>query len=156
MQGNPQVIEQLNHRLSEELAAIMQYVVHAEMCENWGYLKLAKHLEATAHTEMHHAESLIQRIIFLEGIPNVSRLGEIRIGANVSDIVLNDYDGELLGVRGYNQTMALASEVGDNGTREMLAHILEQEEAHIDWLEAQRSLIEQMGLPNYLLAQTGE
>ncbi|MBO1438018.1 bacterioferritin [Meiothermus sp. CFH 77666] len=156
MQGNAEVIVQLNHRLSEELAAIMQYMVHAEMCESWGYAKLSKHLEATARTEMRHAEALIQRIIFLEGTPNVARLGEIRIGANVSDIVLNDYDGELLGVRGYNQTMALAAEVGDNGTREMLAEILKQEEAHIDWLEAQRSLIEQMGLSNYLLAQTGE
>ncbi len=156
MQGNPKVIEQLNHRLSEELAAIMQYMVHAEMCENWGYPKLAKHLEATARTEMRHAETLIKRILFLEGTPNVAKLGEVRIGANVPDIVLNDYDGELLGVRGYNQTMALAAEVGDNSTREILARILEQEEAHIDWLEAQRSLIEQMGLPNYLLAQAEE
>jgi len=154
MQGNPEVVEALNQRLSEELAAILQYMVHAELCESWGYGKLAKHLEATAHTEMRHAELLIQRLIFLEAQPNVARLGEIHLGNNVSEIVLNDYEGELLGVRGYNQTMALASQVGDNGTRELLARILEQEEAHIDWLEVQRNLLEQMGLANYLLAQT--
>jgi bacterioferritin len=143
------VIQSLQERLSEELAAILQYMVHAEMAENWGFKALAKHLKAHAITEMRHAEK-IERILFLEGFPEVSRIGEIRIGKNVQEILFKDYEGELQAVKGYNETINLAQSLGDNGTQDMVAAILEDEEAHVDWLETQRELLNQMGLSNYL------
>jgi bacterioferritin len=143
------VIQSLQERLSEELAAILQYMVHAEMAENWGFKALAKHLMAHAITEMRHAEK-IERILFLEGFPEVSRIGEIRIGKNVQEILFKDYEGELQAVKGYNETINLAQSLGDNGTQDMVAAILEDEEAHVDWLETQRELLNQMGLSNYL------
>jgi bacterioferritin len=146
----PEVIQSLQERLSEELAAILQYMVHAEMAENWGFKALAKHLKAHAITEMRHAEKHMERILFLEGFPEVSRIGEIKIGKNVQEILFKDYEGELQAVKGYNETMNLAQSLGDNGTRDMVAAILEDEEAHVDWLETQRGLLDQMGLSNYL------
>jgi bacterioferritin len=124
--------------------------VHAEMAENWGFKALAKHLKAHAITEMRHAEKHMERILFLEGFPEVSRIGEIRIGKNVQEILFKDYEGELQAVKGYNETMNLAQSLGDNGTRDMVAAILEDEEAHVDWLETRRELLDQMGLSNYL------
>jgi bacterioferritin len=111
---------------------------------------LAKHLKAHAITEMRHAEKHIERILFLEGFPEVSRIGEIKIGKDVQEILFKDYEGELQAVKGYNETMNLAQSLGDNGTRDMVAAILEDEEAHVDWLETQRELLDQMGLSNYL------
>ncbi|MER3536847.1 MAG: bacterioferritin [Thermus sp.] len=151
MKGSPEVIQALNDRLSEELAAILQYMVHAEMAENWGYTKLAQAFKAHAMTEMRHAEKHIERILFLEGLPEVSRIGEIRIGKSVEEMILNDYEGELQAVRGYNETMNLAQSLGDNGTRDTAGEILKDEEAHVNWLEEQRDLMSQMGLPTYLL-----
>lgn len=151
MKGHPEVVQALNDRLSEELAAILQYMVHAEMAENWGYMKLAEALKKRAITEMRHAERHIERILFLEGFPEVSRIGEIRIGKNVEEIILRDYEAEVQAVKDYNATMHLAQSLGDGGTREMLAEILKDEEAHVNWLEEQRDLLGQMGLPTYLL-----
>lgn len=151
MKGHPEVVQALNDRLSEELAAILQYMVHAEMAENWGYMKLAEALKKRAITEMRHAERHIERILFLEGFPEVSRIGEIRIGKNVEEIILRDYEAEVQAVKDYNATMHLAQSLGDGGTREMLAEILKDEEGHVDWLEEQRDLLGQMGLPTYLL-----
>ncbi|MGQ9735423.1 MAG: bacterioferritin [Thermaceae bacterium] len=151
MKGHAEVVQALNDRLSEELAAILQYMVHAEMAENWGYKKLAEALKKRAITEMRHAEKHIERILFLEGFPEVNRIGEIRIGKNVEEIILRDYEAEVQAVKDYNATMHLAQSVGDNGTREMIAEILKDEEGHVDWLEEQRDLLSQMGLPNYLL-----
>jgi bacterioferritin len=153
MQGNAQLLNLLNQRLSEELTAISQYVVHSEMCDNWGYKGLHDRIMKHAMDEMHHAEALIGRIIFLEGTPVVSKLNPILIGANAKEIILHDYEGELAAVRGYNETMKLAFDVGDNATRDLLAKILQDEEGHVDWQEQQRDQIEQMGIENYLMTQ---
>lgn len=153
MQGNVQLLNLLNQRLSEELTAISQYVVHSEMCDNWGYKGLHDHIMKHAMDEMHHAETLIRRIIFLEGTPVVSKLNLISIGTNAKEIILHDYEGELAAVRGYNETMKLAIEVGDNATRDLLAKILQDEEGHVDWQEQQRDQIDQMGIENYLTTQ---
>lgn len=153
MKGNAQVIEQLNELLAEELTAINQYIVHSEMCANWGYERLHDATEKRAITEMGHAEKLIARIIFLEGTPIVSRLNPFHIGADVLAQLRNDRAAEETAIKMYNDAVRLAVEKGDNGTRDMLEDILEDEEEHIDWLEAQLDQIEQMGLPNYLLGQ---
>ena len=153
MKGNAQLIEMVNQRLAEELTAISQYMVHSEICANWGFQGLHEHITKQAMDEMHHAEMLIERIIFLEGAPIVSKLNPIRIGANIKEIILRDYEGELDAVRAYNETMKLAVEVGDNGTRELLAKILHDEEGHVNWEEEQRDQIAQMGLENYLTTQ---
>ena len=131
-------------------------MVHAELAENWGLKALARHLKAHTITEMRHAERHMERILFLEGFPEVSRIGEIRIGKNVEEILFKDYEGEVQAVKGYNETMNLAQRLGDNGTREMIAEILKDEEAHVDWLETQRELLSRMGLPAYLQYLAGE
>lgn len=153
MKGNPQVIELLNARLSEELAAISQYMVHAGMCANWGYARLAAALEDHAKQEMRHTERLIARVIFLEGVPSVARVGPIRLGQSVQDMVINDHHGELEAVHGYNEGIELCTRLADNGTRELLQEILQDEEGHVDWLEAQRDQLEHMGVANYLALQ---
>jgi bacterioferritin len=156
MKGNAKLLEVLNELLADELTAIIQYMVHSEMCDNWGYGKLHKAIERQAIEEMRHAEWLIQRILFLEGVPLKSKLNEIRIGKDVKEIVLNDYEAELEAVRAYNDGIRLAVEVADNATRELLVRILKMEEGHIDWAEQQRDQIEQMGLENYLAIQAEE
>ena len=153
MKGDPKIIDQLNLRLSEELAAISQYMVHSEMCDNWGYSKLHGLVEKRAIDEMKHAEKLIGRILFLEGIPVVSSLAKIFIGADVPKQIQNDHDGEAGAIKNYNDSIRLASELGDNGTKELLDSILQDEEAHIDTLEAQQDQIQQLGLQNFLEAQ---
>ena len=153
MKGEPKIIEQLNLRLSEELAAISQYMVHSEMCDNWGYSKLHGLVEKRAVDEMKHAEKLIGRILFLEGIPIVSSLAKITIGADVPKQIQNDHDGEAGAIKNYNDTIRLAGELGDNGTKEMLDSILQDEEGHIDAIEAQQDQIQQIGLQNFLEAQ---
>jgi len=154
MKGNEKVVKVLNQLLADELSAISQYMVHSEMCDNWGYDKLHKAIESQAKDEMHHAEWLIQRIIFLEGAPVVHKLNPIRIGKNVVEIVGNDEEAELGAVRAYNAAIRLAREVSDEATAELLTRILKMEEGHVDWAEAQRDQIEQMGLQNYLTNQT--
>lgn len=153
MKGDPKVIEQLNARLSEELAAISQYMVHSEMAEDWGYRKLHETVEKRAIDEMKHAEKLIGRILFLEGKPIVSNLAKIVIGEDIPQQIQNDTKGEADAIQAYNKTIQLAAAAGDNGTKELLDSILQDEEAHIDLLESQAGQIEQMGLENFLNSQ---
>jgi len=154
MKGNAKLIEILNDLLADELTAISQYMVHSEMCANWGYEKLHKAIEKQAMDEMHHAEWLIQRILFLEGIPVVSKLKSMKIGQNVVDMVVNDQDAESGAIQAYNKGIAAAREIGDNSTADLLTKILKMEEGHVDWAEIQRAQIEQMGLENYLSKQS--
>lgn len=153
MKGNEKIIALLNDLLADELTAINQYIVHSEMCHDWGYDKLHEADEKRAITEMKHAESLIARILFLDGAPIVSNLKKIHIGADVAAQHRNDLEAEYEAVRAYNEGIRLTTELGDNGTRELLEDILEDEEAHVDWLEAQLDQIEQMGIQNYLVEQ---
>lgn len=155
MKGNAQIIDSLNARLAEELTAINQYMVHSEMCDNWGYERLHKIIEKRAIDEMKHAEKLIARILFLDGRPIVSNLNKVTIGAEVEKMHLNDHAAEADAIKNYNESIKLAVEVGDNGTRELLERILHEEEDHIDLLEAQLDQIKQMGIQNYLVEQTG-
>ena len=155
MKGNPKVIDALNFLLADELTAISQYIVHAEMCNNWGYEKLAGAIEKRAIEEMKHAETHIERILFLEGQPVVSNLNKMHIGPDVQTILTNDHSAEEGAIAGYNERIKLCADLGDNGTREILEHILKDEEAHIDWIEAQLDQIAQMGIQNYLVEQLG-
>ena len=155
MQGHPRIIEQLNARLADELTAVNQYMVHAEMCDNWGYEHLHEAIQKRAIDEMKHAEKLISRILFLEGSPTVSKLNKINIGADVESQHKNDQKSEQMAIRAYNESIGMAVEAGDNGTRELLEGILKEEEDHLDWIEAQLDQIEQMGIQNYLVEQLG-
>ena len=150
MKGQPEVITTLNELLADELTAINQYILHAEMCEDWGYDKLHEAIEKRAIVEMRHAEKLIGRILYLEGIPIVSKLNEIKIGEDVLKQFNNDLRAELDAVKAYNAAVALTSELGDNGTKVMVESILTDEEDHVDWIEAQLDQIEQMGYERYL------
>jgi len=154
MKGNAKLLTTLNHLLADELTAISQYMVHSEMCESWGYGKLHKAIEGQAMDEMHHAEWLIQRIIFLEGSPVVSKLNPMKIGAAVADMIGNDHGAEADAIEAYNDGIRLAREVGDHGSADLLTKILKMEEGHLDWAEEQRDQITQMGLENYLANQT--
>jgi bacterioferritin len=153
MKGHERILETLNGLLADELTAINQYIVHSEMCEDWGYKRLHEAIEARAITEMKHAEKLIGRILFLEGKPIVSQLNAIHIGADVEAMHHNDAQAEYDAVKVYNQGIAQAVELGDNGTRELLESILTDEEEHVDWLEAQLDQIEQLGIQLYLVEQ---
>ena len=154
MKGNDKLIETMNLLLADELAAINQYMVHSEMCHNWGYEKLHKIDEKRAIDEMKHAEKLIGRILFLEGTPMVSRLAEIKIGPDVQKQIANDHRAELGAVKAYNDAIKLATEVGDNVTQDLLKHILIDEEAHIDLLEEMQDQIGHMGIQIFLSIQT--
>jgi bacterioferritin len=156
MKGNEKVLAVLNELLAEELTAISQYMVHSEMCDSWGYDKLHQAIEKQAVDEMHHAEWLIGRILFLDGIPIVSKLNPIRIGKDVAQIVANDEAAELAAVRGYNAGIKVAREGDDQATADLLTKILKDEERHVDWGEVQRTQIEQTGLQNYLARQAGD
>jgi bacterioferritin len=155
MKGNEKIIAILNDFLSDELTAINQYIVHSEMCANWGYDKLHGAAEKRAVDEMKHAEKLIARILFLEGLPVVSNLKKMNIGATVDAQLKNDWEAELGAIKAYNDGIRLCLELGDNGSRELIDSNLVDEEAHLDWLEAQLDQVKQMGLQNYLLGQTG-
>ena len=155
MEGNDKIIAELNNLLSDELTAISQYVVHSEMCDNWGFEKLHKAIEERAVTEMKHAERLIARILFLEGTPLVSNLKKITIGADIETQFKNDLAAEYGAVKGYNDGVRLAYELNDNGSRELMDSILADEEDHVDWLEAQMDQIKMMGLQSYLVEQLG-
>ena len=154
MKGNEKLIAVLNSLLADELTAINQYMVHSEMCENWGYGKLHLAIRKQAMDEMHHAEWLIERIIFFEGAPTVSKLNSMKIGKTVMEMIKNDDGDELDAVRAYNDAIKLAREVDDQGTVDLLTKILNMEEGHVDWAEVQLAQIEQMGLENYLVNQT--
>ena len=154
MKGNEKLLTVLNELLADELTAISQYVVHSEMCENWGYDKLHDAIQKQAREEMHHAEWLIQRVLFLDGTPVVSKLNPIKIGKSVLEMVGNDQEAEVAAVRAYNAAIRLGHEVQDQATADLLTKILKMEEGHVDWAEQQRAQIEQMGLENYLTNQT--
>ena len=153
MKGNVKIIESLNGFLADELTAINQYIVHSEMCANWGYGKLHEKVEKRAIEEMKHAEKLIARMLFLEGVPVVSNLKKMNIGTTVDAQLKNDLAAEAEAIKAYNDGIRLCLELGDNGTRELIDANLHDEEDHIDWLEAQLDQIAQMGLQNYLLGQ---
>jgi len=150
MKGTAEMLALLNERLSEELTAISLYMVHSEMCANWGYDKLHGAFEKQAIDEMKHAELLIGRVLFLEGLPAVSKLQPMRIGTSVEEMLLSDEQSEVSAIAAYNDSIAAATRHGDCGTRELLAKILLDEERHVDWAETQRELVAQMGLQNYL------
>jgi bacterioferritin len=150
MKGQPKVIEALNGLLADELTAINQYMVHSEMCDNWGYARLHEFNEKRAIDEMKHAEKLIGRILFLDGIPLVSKLNQISIGADVPKQLANDRAAEDMAIKNYNAAIKLCVELADNGTREFLDDILEDEERHIDDLEAHLDQVAQVGVPIYL------
>jgi bacterioferritin len=156
MQGNNQILEALNAGLTIELTAINQYFCQAKMCKNWGYHKLAaKHYEESLG-EMKHAEKLIDRILFLEGVPEIARYDVIRVGTDVKEQLENDLVLETRGVQTYNQAIELCTKLKDNGSRELLDGILVESEEHVDWLETQLSVIEDVGLQLYLQHQIGE
>ncbi len=151
--GDPKVIEILNEVLSAELAAISQYFLHAEMCQDWGYERLYKQVRSESLDEMKHAEEVIERILYLSGLPNVKNVGDIVIGQTVPEQFEADLALENKAVARLNAGIQACGEAGDNGTRELLEEILEDEEEHTDWLEAQLELIQQVGLENYLAQQ---
>jgi bacterioferritin len=153
MKGNTKLITVLNSLLADELTVINQYMVQSEMCANWGYGKLHMATRKQAMDEMLHAEWLIERIIFFEGSPTVSKLNPMKIGKTVSEIINNDDKTELKVVSEYNDAIKLAREVDDQGTVDLLTKILKMEEGHVDWAEKQHAQIEQMGLENYLVNQ---
>jgi len=155
MKGNEKIIAILNDFLADELTAINQYIVHSEMCANWGYNKLHNATEKRAIDEMKHAEKLIARILFLEGLPVVGNLKKMNIGTTVEVQLKNDWEAEAGAIKAYNDGIRLCLELGDNGSRDLIDSNLVDEEAHLDWLEAQLDQIKQMGLQNYLLGQTG-
>jgi bacterioferritin len=153
MKGNEKLIAAMNDLLSDELTAINQYMVHAEMGENWGYDKIHAREQARAIVEMKHAEKLISRILFLEGTPVVSVLRDIRIGADVPKQLANDLGLEMGAVKKYNDSVKLAVEVGDNATKELLEDILKDEDGHVDEIEENLDQLEQMGVPTFLSQQ---
>jgi bacterioferritin len=156
MQGIPEVIEALNRALTIELTAINQYFCQAKMCMNWGYHKLGKKHYDESMGEMKHAEKLIDRILFLEGVPEIARYDVIRVGTDVKEQFENDLKLELGGVRTYNEAVDLCIRVKDGGTRELLEAILTESEEHVDWLETQLHLIETLSMPIYLQSQLGQ
>ena len=154
MKGNERVVKKLDDLLCDELTAIMQYMVHSEMCANWGYERLHKAVERRAMQEMHHAEELIARILFLEGTPTVSRLNPIHIGSDVPKQLQADLDAEMAASVAYNDVIRIAGDANDGATRELLESILKDEDSHIDCIEEQLDQIEQLGVPLYLSTQT--
>ena len=153
MKGHDQVIQVLNDVLTAELTAINQYWIHARMCENWGYKRLWEKVRAESLGEMKHADSLVERILYLEGVPNLQRLGKVNVGQTVKEQFRLDLEVEKAAVKTLNVGIETARSLGDNGTREMLESILEGEEEHANWLEAQLTLIDQVGEANYLAQQ---
>ena len=153
MRGDQQIIDLLNEVLTAELTAVNQYFLHAKMCENWGYRRLAAHVRHESIDEMKHADMLTDRILFLEGMPNFQRLFPLHIGEDVPEQFQSDLDLEYTAIARLNAGIAKAVELGDNGTRELLAGILVEEEHHADWLETQLETIRQIGVANYLAQQ---
>jgi bacterioferritin len=153
MQGRPEIIELLNDVLTAELTAVNQYFGHAKMQSNWGYKRLAEHSRHESIDEMHHADEIIERILYLEGMPNLQRLGSVRLGEDAVEQLRLDLDLEREAVTRFNGGIALAVEHGDNGTRDLLESMLTSEEDHVDWLETQLDLVERLGTQLYLSQQ---
>ncbi len=156
MKGDPKVLAELSNNLSAELSAINQYFLHAEMCEDWGYDKLSKWLKKESIDEMKHAEEIIERILFLEGIPNMTKYQKLTIGKTVEEMFKNDIKLEEGAIKDYNKSIKIAAAAGDHGTAELFKKILKDEEGHYDFYAVQLEQIEQMGLQNYLALQTEE
>ena len=156
MKGKPEVLKALQDMLGEELGALNQYFLHGEMCENWGYELLSKRIKKLSITEMKHAEELIERLLFLEGAPNLSELPKLNIGKDVKQQLENDLALELGAVTDYNEAIATCRKAGDNGTADFLKGILADEEGHVDFFEEQLGLIGQLGMQNYLAQQLKE
>ena len=153
MKGNEEVLTLLNQLLTNELTAINQYFIHAKMCENWGYLRLAKKVRDESIDEMKHAELVIDRILFLEGVPNLQRYHKLHVGETVKEQLESDLNVEYSAVAFLNQGIETARKVGDNATEDLMTKILVSEEEHADWLETQLELIRQVGEQNYLSQQ---
>jgi bacterioferritin len=153
MKGNPQIIDILNEVLTAELTGINQYFVHAKMCENWGYQRLYEKLRHESIDEMKHADELIDRILFLEGVPNVQRLFKINVGETVPEQLKSDLAVEREAVDRLNKAIELCRSLGDHGSRHMLEEMLTSEESHLDWIEEQLGLIDKLGEANYLAQQ---
>ena len=156
MKGKPEALAVLSKMLREELGAISQYFLHAEMCENWGYSRLSELIKKQSIGEMKHAEILIERILFLEGVPNMADLPKLNIGKDVRQQLQNDLDLEKSAVAEYNQAVATCIKAGDNSSADLMKELLKDEEEHVDFLETQLSLIKDLGLENYLVEQMGE
>ena len=155
MKGNSKVVAELNKALREELTAINQYFLHSEMCENWGYQRLSDFIKKQSIGEMKHAEVLIERILFLDGNPSMMPL-ELKVGGTVKGMLESDLALELGAVKQYNDSVAIATREGDNGSRDLLVELLEDEEEHVDFLEAQMHQIRELGYERYLSQQMGE
>jgi bacterioferritin len=156
MKGNPKVIAALNEALKEELTAINQYFLHAEMCENWKYSRLADYIKKQSIDEMKHAEVLIERILFLDATPNMTELMQLSIGQNVKEQIESDLKLEISAVAQYNAAVRTARDEGDNASRELFERLLKDEEAHVDWLEAQLHQMREIGYERYLSQQIKE
>jgi bacterioferritin len=156
MKGDAQVIDLLNEVLTGELTAINQYFLHSRICKNWGYKKLAEYIYKESIDEMKHADKLIERILYLEGLPNVQRLSKVNIGQSVPEIFKNDYAVELVAIPLLKKGIKHCRDVGDNVSEHLLINILSAEEEHVDWLEAQFELLKQVGEQNYLSQQIHE
>ncbi len=154
MKGNAKVVSELNKALREELTAINQYFLHAEMCENWGYHQLSQYIKKQSIGEMKHAESLVERILFLDGSPTMQPL-QLTVGGTVKGMLESDLALELSAVKQYNRAVLVATEEEDNGSRDLFVELLKDEESHVDWLEAQLHLIKEVGYERYLAQQLG-
>ena len=155
MQGSPEIIEFLNEALAAEVTAINQYFVNSKVCEDWGWDRLAAKMREESIEEMHDAEKLMDRILYLDGMPRLESLSSVRAGKTVEEQMENDRQLEVAAIDRYRRGVALAEEQGDVGTRELLEHLLVGEEAHLDWIETQQSAIADIGIQNYLQAQMG-
>ncbi len=156
MKGKPEVLAALSEMLKEELGALNQYMLHAEMCDNWGYKRLGSNTKKQAIGEMKHAEKLMERILFLEGMPKMEEMAKLNIGKDVKQQLENDLALERSAVRDYNQAIETCRKAGDNASADFLKEILKDEEGHVDFLEQQLALIDQLGLQNYLSQQLEE
>ena len=156
MQGSPEIIEFLNEALAAEVTAINQYFVHSKVCEDWGWKRLAAHSRQESIEEMQDAEKLMDRILFLDGMPKLESLGSVRPGKTVEAQIENDRQLEVAAVDRYRRGVALAEQHGDVGTRELLEHLLVGEEEHLDWIETQQTMIADIGIQRYLQSQIGD
>ena len=156
MQGSPEIIAFLNEALAAEVTAINQYFVHSKVCEDWGWKRLAAHSRAESIEEMHDAEKLMDRILFLDDMPKLESLGSVRAGKTVEEQLESDRQLEVAAVARYRRGVALAEQQGDVGTRELLEHLLVGEEEHLDWIETQQTMIADIGIQRYLQSQIGD
>ncbi len=153
MKGDPRIIDLLNEVLTGELTAISQYFLHAKMCLNWGYEYLGKKIYEESIDEMKHADKLVERVLFLDGLPNLQKLNKLSIGQTVVEILKNDLALESGTVPRLNKGVQICRDIGDNGSEELLMYILVESEKHVDWLESQLELVAQMGDSHYLAQQ---